>query len=462
MKKLILAALSLFLVGVVFSQNVGIGTNTPNASAALDISDSTRGILIPRVTLNKRNAIQNPAEGLLVYQTDDSTGFWFYTGQNWMYINSKGIKGDQGLKGDSGISVRNAFVNGDSLFVELSTGSILNAGHVRGATGFLQSGSTAGNTPYWDGTSWVTSSSNIYNNGGSVGIKTTAPSASAALEIKDTTRGILIPRMTMAQRNAIQNPAEGLMVYQTDSTKGYWYWDGSLWLSQTRDNSSIKEARNVKVFNSVGDYTWTVPDGVNKITVELWAGAGGGGGQGGKWTGSNVPSNFGSNGGNGGSGGYNKVIINVNSGNVFQLKVGKGGKAGQNGAISDVSNFSPVASGPAARGQNGESGISSQFGDITVQAGTGGEGGYGSTIRWDGNFYRIQQPTGIANNGSDGLVNNYQYNSGINTNTPIRTYIPINYIPSYPLSKSIGGGGSTTLPTNTALPGEDGLILIYY
>jgi hypothetical protein len=46
-----------------------------------------------------------------------------------------------------------------------------------GATGLLPDGATAGNTTYWDGTNWVVNSSNIYNNGGSVGIGTTLPVA---------------------------------------------------------------------------------------------------------------------------------------------------------------------------------------------------------------------------------------------------------------------------------------------
>lgn len=46
-----------------------------------------------------------------------------------------------------------------------------------GATGLLTSGTAAGNTPYWNGTSWVTNSSNIFNNGGNVGINTTSPAA---------------------------------------------------------------------------------------------------------------------------------------------------------------------------------------------------------------------------------------------------------------------------------------------
>jgi hypothetical protein len=56
--------------------------------------------------------------------------------------------------------------------------------------------------------------------------------------------------MTMAQRNAIQNPAEGLMVYQTDSTKGYWYWDGTTWQNFTLNNSNnIISNTNLSVQN---------------------------------------------------------------------------------------------------------------------------------------------------------------------------------------------------------------------
>jgi hypothetical protein len=76
-------------------------------------------------------------------------------------------------------------------------------------------------------------------NGQNVGINTNAPHPSAALDITDSTKGILIPRMTMAQRNNIQNPAEGLMVYQTDSTKGFWYFDGVNWKSNFQTNTGI-------------------------------------------------------------------------------------------------------------------------------------------------------------------------------------------------------------------------------
>lgn len=55
---------------------------------------------------------------------------------------------------------------------------------------------------------------------GSVSTGTTTPDASAKLQIDSTTSGILLPRMTKAQRDAIGTPANGLLIYQTDGTAG--------------------------------------------------------------------------------------------------------------------------------------------------------------------------------------------------------------------------------------------------
>ena len=46
---------------------VGINTNTPDASSALDIESNTGGILIPRLTETQRDAISSPATGLMIY-----------------------------------------------------------------------------------------------------------------------------------------------------------------------------------------------------------------------------------------------------------------------------------------------------------------------------------------------------------------------------------------------------------
>ncbi len=54
----------------------------------------------------------------------------------------------------------------------------------------------------------------------------TAPDNSAMLDVKSTDKGILLPRMTLAQRNAIASPATGLMIYQTNNTPGFYYNSG--------------------------------------------------------------------------------------------------------------------------------------------------------------------------------------------------------------------------------------------
>src|SRR4051812_11016285 len=77
------------LCNVGFAQNnVGIGTTTPNASALLELSSTSKGLLIPRMTQAQRNAIASPATGLLVYCTDSLSSsapatFYYYTGVIW-------------------------------------------------------------------------------------------------------------------------------------------------------------------------------------------------------------------------------------------------------------------------------------------------------------------------------------------------------------------------------------------
>lgn len=62
-----------------------------------------------------------------------------------------------------------------------------------------------------------------------VGINTSNPHPSAMLDLTSTFSGILIPRMTSAQKTAIIAPATGLLIYQTDATSGFWYFDGIIW-----------------------------------------------------------------------------------------------------------------------------------------------------------------------------------------------------------------------------------------
>lgn len=71
-------------------------------------------------------------------------------------------------------------------------------------------------------------------NAQSVSVNTdgTTADASAILDVKSTTKGVLVPRVTTAQRTAIASPANGLLVYDTD-VKSFWYHNGIAWTNIT-------------------------------------------------------------------------------------------------------------------------------------------------------------------------------------------------------------------------------------
>lgn len=86
----VLTFLLLFISTI--TAQVGIGTTNPNASAALDIVSSDKGVLIPQMTASQRLGIASPAKGLLLYQTDGEQGFYYNAGTstapNWINLST--------------------------------------------------------------------------------------------------------------------------------------------------------------------------------------------------------------------------------------------------------------------------------------------------------------------------------------------------------------------------------------
>ena len=80
--------------------NVGIGTSKPDQSAVLDLSSSNKGLLMPRMSLQQKTTIQSPAVGLVVYQTDFLSGFYYYDGKDWKSMSSVGQNSIAGTDGD--------------------------------------------------------------------------------------------------------------------------------------------------------------------------------------------------------------------------------------------------------------------------------------------------------------------------------------------------------------------------
>ena len=89
MKRLTAICAVLFVCVHVFSQSVGIGEQrfTPASSAALEIRTSDKGILIPRLTEDEKQNIESPSEGLLIYQTNDKSGFYYFKDDKWYLLN---------------------------------------------------------------------------------------------------------------------------------------------------------------------------------------------------------------------------------------------------------------------------------------------------------------------------------------------------------------------------------------
>ncbi len=101
---------------VAFSLNAQVAINTdggaPDGSAMLEIESTSGGILIPRMNQTQRDNISSPATGLLIWQTDNTPGFYYNAGTpgspNWIGIG--GESDDWTTEGNSGTTVGTNFL----------------------------------------------------------------------------------------------------------------------------------------------------------------------------------------------------------------------------------------------------------------------------------------------------------------------------------------------------------------
>lgn len=140
--------------------------------------------------------------------------------------NANGIFLQMVNNGASGASPN--FIMGQAGSTAFGITSWVNSAVFEGQSiGGLAFGAYAGDIKFYANTS-RTEDFVIKNGTGNVGIGTTSPAASAKLDITSTTQGVLFPRMTTTQKNAISSPAEGLVVYDLTLHKLCVY-TGSAW-----------------------------------------------------------------------------------------------------------------------------------------------------------------------------------------------------------------------------------------
>jgi hypothetical protein len=96
---------------------------------------------------------------------------------------------------------------------------------------------------------------------------TNTQSASAALQIDSTTRGLLPPRMTATQRAAISSPVAGLMVYQSDGTPGLYYYTGSAWVYIINGTAATGDMTLAGVQTVTGAKTFGAAGNVGKLVI---------------------------------------------------------------------------------------------------------------------------------------------------------------------------------------------------
>ncbi|MDO7845789.1 tail fiber domain-containing protein [Hymenobacter sp. M29] len=286
---------------------VGIGTATPAASALLDLTSTTKGLLAPRMTAADRTNIQNPVAGLLVYQTDGvQPGFWYYTGAAWTYVNpspagdnlgnhtatqnlSLGTNlltggGTQGLRMSSSgqVGLGGAVptnwldIQGEGRVGTHPTGRPLyiTGGFDQAANGveIRHSNASQGvgigyNSLYAAGSNTNQNLNLLPKGTGSMGIGTTDPAASALVDMNSSSKGMLPPRLTQAQRDAILNPATGLTVYNISAGRLNTY-NGYTWTDPVLNVPPGTSAQ--LTFNYTGGpQIFAVPRGVTSLQVDM-------------------------------------------------------------------------------------------------------------------------------------------------------------------------------------------------
>ena len=80
----------------------------------------------------------------------------------------------------------------------------------------------------------------IFSQPSGVGIGTTTVEQSAILDVTSTDKGVLVPRLTTAQRIGVLTPAAGLLVYDSDYNS-FWYFDGNSWDELTKETNNTDE-----------------------------------------------------------------------------------------------------------------------------------------------------------------------------------------------------------------------------
>lgn len=213
-------ALILFVFYINFSNaQVGIGTVTPDESAALDVSSTTKGFLAPRHTITTRDAIVAPATGLLIFNTTANelqVNIGTFGSPNW---SAAGIPGPAGANGVGGVTTAGTNITVTGAGTVASPYTInATAAPVTASNGLTVSGSNVilggtltQATTLSQGANTVTlnGTGNVLLNSGNVGIGTATPTDKLHITGAAGTSGV---RLTNLPNAVIGTNAAGQLI----------------------------------------------------------------------------------------------------------------------------------------------------------------------------------------------------------------------------------------------------------
>ncbi|WP_050009494.1 hypothetical protein [Flavobacterium sp. B17] len=201
------------------------------------INDTTNGL----VKLGtKADGTARSANTDFVAKDDGSVGIGITTPAEKLDVNGNMI-------------LRNSAVSGGTVNLSMRTTGGTNRWGIGMDNTETGSGNTGGDLKIWnyaDNGGYISSPLTIKRSSGSVGIGTSLPDASAALDVNSTNKGFLPPRVALNSKtdvSTISSPTAGLLVYNTGTgslkSAGMYYWDGSQWTSLKGDggNSSATD-----------------------------------------------------------------------------------------------------------------------------------------------------------------------------------------------------------------------------
>ena len=230
MKKILLRSIAAFgfitiLSTNVFSQdNVGIGTNTPDASSILEMLSTNKGVLVPRMNTAGMIAILAPANSLLIYNTD-SMCYCFYRlpTTSWISlctVTGSGGSGATGLTGPTGTAGTGSTGPTGPTGTVGATGAAGATG-VTGVTGAAGATGTAGATGA-TGVTGAVGATGVTGSAGATGVTGAAGATGAT--------GATGPNWTITSNNFNANGTQAIVTTipsTITSTNGAWLTTGN-------------------------------------------------------------------------------------------------------------------------------------------------------------------------------------------------------------------------------------------